>query len=77
MTKDPESSIYKVSFASNTLRKWVHPNRRVGRPRMNWTEETVKEIWDHLKKDHDTHRYTAFDGNNEDIINSIKAYMES
>ena len=75
--KDPESSIYKVSFASNTLRKWVHPNRRVGRPRMNWTEETVKEIWDHLKKDHDTHRYTAFDGNNEDIINLIKAYTES
>ena len=32
------TSIYNVSFENGTLRKWTHVNRRVGRPRMNWTE---------------------------------------
>ena len=36
------TSIYNVSFENGQFRKWIHTNRRVGRPRMNWTEETIK-----------------------------------
>ena len=30
-----DSDIYKISFQGDTLRKWVHNKRRVGRPRQN------------------------------------------
>ena len=68
--------IYKVPLRWENLRKWVHPNRRVGRPKMNWTEETIKELWEHIKKDNDRYKYTAFDEQNEEIINLIKNYKE-
>ena len=45
----PEQPIYKITFQGNRLGCWVHPNRRVGRPRLNWTEETIKEIWETLR----------------------------
>ena len=66
------SPIYKVTFDGNKLRKWVHPNRRVGRPRMNWTEETIREIWDHLQIDDERYKYVAFDANNEEHIQHIQ-----
>jgi len=72
--KQPGSAIHKISFNNNKLRKWIFPNRRVGRPRANWAEETVKEIWDVLKKDDNRYKYTAFDGDSEEIINKIKTF---
>ena len=71
------SPIYKVSSLGKNLRKWTHSNRRVGRPRMNWTEETVKEIWDHIKKNDQRYKYTAFDDNNEEIMGKIRTYAGS
>ena len=44
------ASIYNVSFEHGKLRKWIPKHRRVGRPRMNWTEEAINEIWDIVKK---------------------------
>ena len=44
------TSIYNVSFENGKLRKWIHSNRRVGRPKMNWTEESIREIWDIVKR---------------------------
>jgi hypothetical protein len=70
--QNPHAPIYKVSFEGDTLRKRIHPNRRVGRPRMNWTEETIKEIWDHLKKDNDAYKYMAFDGESTEHMAYIK-----
>ena len=72
--RNVHGKIHKVSFKNEKLGKWVHANRRVGRPRQNWTEETIKEIWDHLKQDHEEHKYTAFSGENDDIINLIKQF---
>ena len=69
-----DSEIYKISFQGDTLRKWIHNKRRAGRPRQNWTEETVREIWDHIKKDNQQYRFTAFDGENEDIIELIRKH---
>ena len=43
---------------------------------MNWTEETVGEIWNHIKKNDDRYRYKAFDGDNDDIINNIFEHSE-
>ena len=53
------TSIHKVSFENNKIRKWIHDKRRVGRPRANWTEETIREIWDAVKKPFDdiTYKY--------------------
>ena len=64
--------IHKISFFGDKLRKWIHPRRRVGRPRMNWTEETIREVWDKLKQDDERYRFTAFDGENEEHIKHIK-----
>ena len=44
------TSIHKGSVENGKLRKWVHKNRRVGRPRTNWTEETINELWDIIKR---------------------------
>ena len=49
----------------------------MGRPRLNWTEETIKELWDTIKKEGPTFRFQAFDSDNESIINKIKRYAES
>ena len=69
---DPGSAIYKVTFDGNKLRKWVHANRRVGRPRQNWTEETIKELWDNIKESIAHYKYTAFDENNEGIMETLR-----
>ena len=66
------TSIHKVSFENGKFIKWIHTKRRVGRPRMNWTEETVNEIWDILKINHEGFRYTQFDENNEQMKDIMK-----
>ena len=53
---------------------WVHNKRRAGGPRLSWTQERVKEIWDYIKKDNPGYRFTAFDGEKEDIIELIRTY---
>ena len=58
------TSIYNVSFENGKFRKWIHKNRRVGKPRMNWTEETINEIWDLVKRNNERFRYTQFDEEN-------------
>ena len=65
--------IHNISFSEGKLKKWTHPRRREGRPRMNWTEETIREVWNHLKKDDNRYKYTAFDGENEEHISYIKS----
>ena len=72
--KQEGSSIYNVSFENGKLRKWVHDKRRVGRPRANWTEETIKEIWDKVKQSNIEYRYKPFDENNEEMVRMIKNF---
>ena len=67
-------SIHKVSFENNKLRKWVHNKRRVGRPRANWTEETIKEIGNAVKRNNERFRFQAFDENNNEMIELIKNF---
>ena len=71
------TSIYNVSFENGKLRKWIHKNRRVGRPRMNWTEETINEIWGIVKSNNERFRYTQFDENNQEMIDLVKAHTEN
>ena len=68
------TSIHKVSFENNKLRKWVHNKRRVGRPRASWTEETIKEIWNAVKRNHERFRFRPFDENNEEMTELIKNF---
>ena len=58
--KNRNSPIYRISFQGNL-------------PRMNWTEETIKEIWNHIKKHegNEQDRFTPFSSNSEYIINKI------
>ena len=72
----PNTSIYNVSFEHDKFRKWIHYNRRVGRPRANWTEETIREIWDIIKQNNDTYRYRTFDEEDEHMVELIKNYTE-
>ena len=70
------TSIYNVSFENGKLRKWIHKNRRVGRPRMNWTEETVNDIWNIIKSNNNRFRYAQFDKDNQEMIDLIKEHTE-
>ena len=69
--------IYKVSFKNEKLQKWIHKNRRVGRPRSNWTEETIRDIWETLKKDDNRYRYCQFEEGKEEHINAINEYANT
>jgi len=73
----PNSLIHNITFNGNRLRKWIHNGRRVGRPRMNWAEETVKELWDDIKKEMTgLIRFMAFDDSNELIMDIIKEHAK-
>ena len=41
------------------------------------TEETIKELWDHLRKGHEQDRFLAFDPDNDYIINKIHEHAEN
>ena len=74
----PNSLIHNITFNGNRLRKWIHNGRRVGRPRMNWAEEIVKELWDHIKKEMTgLIRYMAFDDSDEFIMDMITSKEHS
>ena len=75
--RNPNTPIFKVSFKNGKLQKRIHHNRRVGRPRMNWTEETIIDIWDTLRKDNDRYKYTAFDDNNQEMIDKLYEYANT
>ena len=73
----PNSLIHNITFNGNRLRKWIHNGRRVGRPRMNWAEETVKELWDHIKREMTgLIRFMAFDDSNDIIMDIIKEHAK-
>ena len=44
---------------------------------MSWTEETIKELWDHIEKLSDRYKYCAFDEDNEENIQYIKDYTST
>ena len=69
------TSIQNVSFENGRFRKWMHTDRRVGRPRMNWTEESINEIWDVVKRNSNRFRYAKFDEENQENMALAKAYM--
>ena len=70
------SSIYNVSFENGKLRKWVHKNRRVGRPRFKWVTETIKDMWHNIRHEH-AHISQAFDGDNSLQHEAIKQSIDS
>ena len=41
---------------------------------MNWTEETINEIWDLVKRNNERFRYTQVDENNQEMIDLIKSH---
>ena len=45
---------------------------------MNWTEETINELWDIIKRKPENHeyRYTEFDEDNENLIRLIRSHEE-
>ena len=75
--RPPHAASFPVSFPGTRLRKWIHKNRRVGRPRSNWTEETINEIWDYIRKDDDRYKYTRFDNDKEEHIEYIKQHAST
>ena len=74
--KQENTPIYRITFENCKLSRWIYPKRRVGRPRASWTNETINEIWDIVKRNNETYRYQPFDENNEEMRNSIKEHEE-
>ena len=70
----PNSNQFKVTFKNNKLDKWTHENRRVGKPRMNWAEITLTEIWEELKQHDDRYRFTSFSNKNPQKVSALKQY---
>ena len=69
--KHKNSTLYNISFQGDRLKKWIHKGRRPGRPRSSWTEETIKEIWNHIRQDNPQDRFRTFDEEDDYIINKI------
>ena len=64
----------KVTFAGNGLAKWIHENRRVGKPRQTLAETTIEEIWELVRQIDNRYRYTSFDPNNNRKVERLKEY---
>ena len=45
-----ENELFKASFRNCELQKGIHRKKKTGKSRMNWTEETVQDIWQHIIK---------------------------
>jgi len=75
--REPESIHHKITFKDRTYQKWIHRNRRVGQPRKNWTEETIKDIWLDIKAKHTSFRYTEFDPKNENKVKAVKEHAKN
>ena len=74
LISNPNTVLYSITFQGDKLRKWTHANRRVGQPRLNWTKETIQEIWQHIRKTDDRYKHKAFNGEDDEIIQTIKTY---
>ena len=44
---------------------------------MNWTEETIKEIWDIVKRNNERYRYSQFDEEYQEMSEMIKNHTET
>ena len=75
--RKPNTPIHNITFRDKKLNCWIHPNRRVGRPRMNWTEETIKEIWVQIQKEDQLYRHIDLDTNDEGMVAKIKQYARN
>ena len=60
MISKPSSNQHEETFKSNQLDKWIHEHRRVRKPRLNWAENTLADMWDELNKHDKRYRYIAF-----------------
>jgi len=43
---------------------------------MNWTEETITDIWNIVKRNNERFRYMQFDEDNIEMIELIKEHTE-
>ena len=43
---------------------------------MNWTEETVNDIWNIIKSNNNRFRHAQFDEDNQKMIDLIKEHTE-
>ena len=50
-TGDAEPGTY-VTLNPETLEELDHGQKRVGRPRLNWYQVTLQDLWQELIKDH-------------------------
>ena len=71
------SNLHSITFAQNTFSKRIPKNRRVGRPRQNWTEETMKEIWEQIKIQQIEYKYVTLDTNKPEHIELIKEHAQN
>eukprot|EP00975_Prorocentrum_lima_P037087 7806363-Prorocentrum_lima.AAC.1 len=56
----------QLLFHPYTLQLRTRVNRRVGRPRFNWAQETLSAIWSQKRLTNPEYRWTEFDCTNED-----------
>ena len=66
----------RVSLQGNKSETWVHANRRVGTPRMNWVENGASEIWEELKQHNTSFRFTTLDHYNPHEVRALKQYAK-
>ena len=76
ITAHENSNQLKVTIQGNTLEKWIPANRRAGKPRRNWAETTVAEIWEELRQHNTRFRFTSFDYNNPHKVRAFEQYAK-
>ena len=58
------------------LETWIYPNRRVGRPKYQWANIAMEELWEEIKLKNRDWRYTRLDTRKEEVCAEIRRYAE-
>ena len=74
ITAHNQGNVYKTTVAGDTSGKRLHNNARVGKPRQNWAETILGEIWDILKQSGNRFRYSACDPPNQLEVDALKHF---
>ena len=61
----------KLTFQRG-ISTWKYPNRRVGRPKYEWAQQGLQQIWQEIQNTDPTHTHTPYNETDANIENTIR-----
>ena len=70
--------IQNITFRNpEKLETWVKYNKKRGRPKFQWSEKALEEMWEDVQTQKPEYRNIKLDRNNEEMTNAVKQYAIS